>query len=63
MNTPETYTCPVCGKAAVQEYDICNICGWENDPVQSWKPTLPGGANRMSLEEAKEAYRKGMPIE
>jgi hypothetical protein len=55
--------CPVCGKTTVEEYGICDICGWENDPVQSWTPTLAGGANRMSLEKAKEAYRKGMPIE
>lgn len=55
--------CPVCGRTHVAEYDICNICGWENDPVQASKPTLPGGANQMSLEEARKAYRAGRPIQ
>ena len=29
----ETIPCPVCGKTHVAEYDICDVCGWENDPV------------------------------
>ena len=61
-NETNNALCPVCGRMHVAEYDICDNCGWENDPVQAWKPTLPGGANQMSLEEAKAAYRKGMPI-
>ena len=42
--------CPVCGKSQVEEYEICPVCFWENDPVQLWKPQLAGGANQMSLE-------------
>lgn len=49
----ETIPCPVCGKAHVAEYDICDVCGWENDPVQLFEPNLPGGANEMSLQQAK----------
>lgn len=37
--------CPVCGKSQVEEYEICPVCFWENDPVQLWKPQLAGGAN------------------
>lgn len=49
----ETIPCPVCGKTHVAEYDICDVCGWENDPVQLFEPSLPGGANEMSLQQAK----------
>lgn len=55
-------SCPVCGKSYVQEYDICSVCGWENHPNQRWKPDLPGGANEMSLREARYAFHSGNPI-
>ena len=55
--------CPVCGKAHVDEYDICEVCNWENDPVQLVNPDLAVGANRMSLNQAREAYNAGRPIQ
>ena len=30
----EEMKCPCCGKRTVSEYDICDGCNWENDPVQ-----------------------------
>lgn len=51
--------CPCCGQTQVDDYDICDICGWENDPVQRNKPEYRGGANGMSLIEAREAYNAG----
>ena len=50
--------CPCCGMTAVREYEICEVCDWENDPVQRMKPDFPGGANRMSLNEARSAYER-----
>ena len=53
--------CPVCGKylfAETGDYDICPVCNWENDPIQSDTPDFSGGANVMSLNEARKAYRK-----
>ena len=44
--------CPVCHRTKVADYDICDICGWENDPVQLKNPDFPGGANEESLNEA-----------
>ena len=44
--------CPVCHKTMLEDYDICVVCGWENDPVQLGKPDYPGGANQESLNEA-----------
>ncbi|HAH88833.1 MAG TPA: hypothetical protein DCL93_01780 [Faecalibacterium sp.] len=52
----ETIPCPVCGKTHVAEYDICDVCGWENGPVQLFEPNLPGGANEMSLQQARMSY-------
>ena len=54
--------CPVCSKHSFEEagkYEICPVCGWEDDPVQRRDPDFPGGANKMSLNEAIEAYRQG----
>lgn len=62
--TPGT-TCPVCGlENAFDEpggYDICERCGWEDDPVQSANPDLSGGANKESLNEAR-AHRDEMIV-
>lgn len=53
--------CPVCGKYEFEEigdYDICEVCGWENDGLQMKNPNLKGGANRESLNEARKIYIK-----
>ena len=50
--------CPCCEKTYVEEYDICTECGWENDPIQLLHPETLRGANKMTLEEARAAYRK-----
>ena len=47
----------------VDEYEICDVCEWENDPVQFAHPERAGGTNKMSLEEAREAYRNGRAIQ
>lgn len=62
MNSTETIKCPCCGKTYVAEYDICTVCKWENDLNQLSKPDLRGGANRMSLNEARIAYKKGEKV-
>lgn len=55
------HKCPVCGKYEFQEFasdDICPVCDWQDDPLQEKNPDYEGGANEMSLNQAKEAYRK-----
>lgn len=56
------FKCPVCGKYTFQSgpgsYEICPICGWENDKAQYKDPTLKGGSNRLSLKEYKKQYEK-----
>ena len=48
--------CPVCGKYEFPEensFDICPICGWENDGVQAHNHNFAGGANYLSVNEAR----------
>lgn len=37
-------------------FDICEVCGWGDDNVQAAQPDFPGGANKMSLNQAKANY-------
>ena len=62
MDIDEEMKCPCCGKTLVREYDICEVCFWQNDLVQLGKPNLSGGANKMSLQEARAAYKAGKPV-
>jgi len=34
-------------------YEICDVCGWEGDPVQSADPTYADGTNSDSLNTAR----------
>ncbi|WP_429318298.1 CPCC family cysteine-rich protein [Paraburkholderia sp. GAS448] len=56
QNTEERLPCPCCNSLTLTEhggYEICDVCGWEDDPVQSNDPTFAGGANQNSLNEAR----------
>lgn len=58
-------TCPVCGAYQFEPWndmDICDVCDWCNDGVQEAEPDYCGGAHRMSLQEAREAYKTGKQI-
>ncbi len=39
-------------------HDICPVCFWENDPIQNDNEIYVGGANDISLSEAKANYQK-----
>ena len=55
------FCCPCCGYytlESVGEYEICPVCFWEDDPLQRDKPDLEGGANKFSLNESRENYKK-----
>lgn len=63
MNT--VHSCPCCGKYEFSEegsYEICPVCNWEDDPVQEEDPNFGGGANTMSLSEARIAWSKGLKV-
>jgi hypothetical protein len=56
------FTCPCCGFIVFEEppgsYDTCPVCAWEDDLSQLRWPTVPGGANRVSLAEAQLNFMK-----
>ena len=63
MSTTKTnydlQSCPCCGSKVLTtlgEYEICEVCGWEDDPVQSTDPDYAGGANKLSLNEVRKEW-------
>ena len=56
------HLCPVCGKYEFEEslsFDICEVCGWEDDWIEGNDPDEESGANHLSLNEAKEKWSRG----
>ncbi|MDE6274482.1 MAG: hydrolase [Clostridiales bacterium] len=43
---------------SIGEYEICSVCFWEDDPFQLENPDLENEANSVSLNQAKENYKK-----
>lgn len=59
------YNCPCCGQKTLETehmFDICSVCGWEDDNVQFRNPNLRGGANFFSLNEYKKAFLEGKDV-
>lgn len=59
--TQARFACPCCGFFTLHEeppgsFAICPVCYWEDDDVQYRNPTYDGGANRVSLEKARQNY-------
>ena len=59
MSTNETNVCPVGGQAVLAGFEVCPVCDWQNDRVQIMHPDMEGGANNMSLNQAKQAWKNG----
>ncbi|MCE0826600.1 hypothetical protein LVQ78_11220 [Buttiauxella sp. A2-C2_NF] len=60
------HLCPCCEQSEFSEegsYEICPLCSWEDDPIQNADPDYGGGANVMSLNEAKKAYSEGRKVQ
>ena len=60
-----TFACPCCGFVTLDErppgtYEICRVCGWEDDPVQFADPDYRGGANTDSLREHRAGFELGL---
>ncbi len=62
MISSKSYPCPCCGFLTLIEpagsgtFDICPVCFWEDDPFQLQRPESNGGANKVSLNEAKKNF-------
>lgn len=57
------HACPCCGFLTFESlppgtYEICPVCYWEDDPVQFEDPLYAGGANRVSLIQARQNFLK-----
>lgn len=55
------YACPCCGFLTLGEkppgtFEICPVCRWEDDYAQFVHPDLAGGANRVSLNQARRNF-------
>jgi len=55
------YKCHCCGYYTLSEkpngsYEICPVCFWEDDIVQLNDPDYRGGANKVSLNQARKNY-------
>ena len=55
------YRCPCCRNLTFDDeppgtYEVCPVCGWEDDPVQFKDETYAGGANKVSLVQARKNY-------
>ncbi len=55
--------CPCCDYNTFRnsnrmEYEICPICFWEDDPLGFDEPDFVGGANRVSLVEARQNFKE-----
>ena len=57
------FACPCCGYLTLVEpptgtYDICTVCFWEDDGVQFRDLDYEGGANKVSLNQARENFQR-----
>ena len=53
------HKCPVCGKfvfPSESSFEICPFCDWMDDQYQIDYPDDDGGANNISLNEAKKRW-------
>lgn len=51
--------CPCCEFFTLHskgEFEICEVCFWEDDPVQRMNPDYFGGANKVSLNQGKKNF-------
>ena len=58
MSRPKT--CECCNKGIIEAgaWEICPLCGWEDDEVQNKRPDYPFGANKLSLNDYRKEYKK-----
>ncbi|MCQ2396865.1 MAG: hypothetical protein MJ106_04115 [Lentisphaeria bacterium] len=53
--------CPCCGIRVLDtkgKYEICPVCGWEDDPIQAKDHAFAGGANSIALVDARIAWKR-----
>ena len=63
MSYKPRFACPCCGFLTLHEeppgsYEVCPVCDWEDDAVQSADAEYEGGANAISLRQARANFRE-----
>lgn len=57
--------CPVCGYLVFSgppgTYEMCEVCGWEDDPIQVRHPRMRGGANGGSIWDYQQDLAEELP--
>ena len=61
-STVPRFPCPCCGNLTLPgeppgTFLLCEVCWWEDDPVQFATPDYEGGANAPSLNQAREFFQ------
>jgi hypothetical protein len=54
-------TCVCCGLPTLPAdsiFEICPLCGWQDDGVQNNDPDYRGGANELSLNDYRKQWLK-----
>jgi uncharacterized Zn finger protein (UPF0148 family) len=57
--------CPVCGEytfTGENDFDVCPVCEWENDGVQTDDPSYWGGANELCLNDYKKEWENSKRV-
>jgi hypothetical protein len=58
----EEAKCAVCGSivedGGAGSSEICDVCHWQEDRVQEQNPDYEGGANDLSLNQARALYQR-----
>lgn len=65
MSLKKTVACPVCGAIELTEeggYERCHVCGWDDDWLSRKHPDGPSYHPRLSLNEARVAWKNGETI-
>ncbi|MEL1242631.1 CPCC family cysteine-rich protein [Flavobacterium sp. DGU11] len=57
------FQCPCCDYYTLKSdfensFEMCDVCYWENDGIQLNDCNYEGGANRPSLIQARENFRR-----
>ena len=57
------FACPCCGYKTLNEeptgtWEICQVCFWEDDPIQFDDINYEGGANTISLLQSQRNFLK-----
>lgn len=57
------YPCPVCGEMFLDEpmwsFDLCPVCGWQEDGHQQLHPDDTGPNGKWTLNDARKAWANG----